>query len=628
MVLKLEPMTKVRVVCMQPDTPRVIDSLYEFGSIQITRSRQGEPGTPLAEFREVSEELIFLRSAEKMLGVKLKPEPAKLEAREALIEESKQIRAEVDGVKTAEAKLAELKSTVAQHKARLSELEPFEGLAVKPATFDATQRLKFHYFELKSRPDDLRKSVAKLPSELLFVKDAKGRNYCLAGVDAAKDAAFVEKASKLASEITIPKIAADSFAAEAASVRGKISGDEREAASLSDVAASYAKKRGARIALVRAMLEEYAKKAELPNKFGRTQALEVIEGWVPSKNYRDFEKRVTAATSGRVALESSHTKQGAPTLMNNPPVIRRFEFMVRFFSLPNQAEYDPTLFIAITFPIIFGMIFGDIGYGALVVLIALALYAKTKKGFWRQLAGMMLLSGIMTAVWGWVFGEFMGGEEMLGAHLHPIIERGGEGIPLLMVAALIVGLIHLGFGLVIGAYTNFKHGHKSHALAKVCWLGVELTFLLIGISLFAPYIFSSTPVILGLALVSIVGLYKFEGVPGLVELPGLLSNLLSYLRIMALGLSGVILAKIVNQIPVESAFHSVSQSFAQGNVVGAAIGVLPLAFFALVLVLGHAVALLLGVFESGIQSLRLHYVEFFSKFYHGGGLPFLPLREK
>ncbi|MEK6843360.1 MAG: V-type ATPase 116kDa subunit family protein, partial [Candidatus Micrarchaeota archaeon] len=117
----------------------------------------------------------------------------------------------------------------------------------------------------------------------------------------------------------------------------------------------------------------------------------------------------------------------------------------------------------------------------------------------------------------------------------------------------------------------------------------------------------------------------FESPTHLMELPSLLSNILSYLRIAALGLSGVIISQIINQLPVDFdgffSMISLQRPFDLGLLVS-------FILFAGMLILGHVIALGLAILESGVQSLRLHYVEFFSKFYEGGGLPFVPLRKK
>ncbi len=120
-------------------------------------------------------------------------------------------------------------------------------------------------------------------------------------------------------------------------------------------------------------------------------------------------------------------------------------------------------------------------------------------------------------------------------------------------------------------------------------------------------------------LLALAGIAFFEGPTALVELPGLFANLFSYLRLMALGLSGVIIAGIINQIKLDP-----STIYAHGFNAGALATFL---IFGAIFVASHLGALALGLFESFIQSLRLQYVEFFSKFYKGGGVAFAPLRE-
>jgi V/A-type H+-transporting ATPase subunit I len=119
-----------------------------------------------------------------------------------------------------------------------------------------------------------------------------------------------------------------------------------------------------------------------------------------------------------------------------------------------------------------------------------------------------------------------------------------------------------------------------------------------------------------LTLGSVVALAKLEGAAGLVEIPGLLSNVFSYLRLMALGVAGLVLAPIINQIPLD--VNSVAQN---------PLNIIPFLLFAVMFAVFHMLHLLLATVEGGIQSIRLQYVEFFSKFYKGGGIPFVPLRD-
>lgn len=621
MVLKLERMERARVVCMQADAQKVVDALYDFGWIHVSRSKVGSPGVPFPEFEAVSENLISLRAIEKTLGLQAGVDVARLEPLEKLLAESSKLRAEFAEFEECRQAVAALASRAVQLREKMALAGPLAAAGLRGGVLGATGLVEFRYFELKGGKSEFGKAVAGLPCELLF-----SGNFVLAGIGRKRAAEFLQRASPFCRELPLPQ-AEGTFASQVAAWGRELDAVAVETAVLEKRAEALGKSLSGVVPRVRCHLEEHAKKASLPNKFGRTALLEVVEGWVPSRRFSELKSSLSRVVGARVLVEAAAAEGEPPTLLNNPPLIRRFEFMVRFFSLPSSREYDPTLFIAISFPVIFGMILGDIGYGLLAVLLSVLLY-RGGKGFVRNLAGMMFISAVMTVVWGVVFGEFFGSEEMLGIKLHPIIERGGEGITLLMAAALVVGVIHLALGLLIGFVTNVVHKHYGHAAAKVCWLLIEAGLLLFGISLFAPFIFGDAMVAAGLIALGVVGLFKLEGLPAVTEVPGLLSNMLSYLRIMALGLSGVILSRVVNTVPVGSSFDSLVAAASSGNVLGAAVGVLPFLAFTAIFVLGHAVALGLGLFESGIQSLRLHYVEFFSKFYHGGGAAFVPLRDK
>lgn len=615
-------MVKARVVCMQHDAKKIVESLYEFGWIHVSRSKLGEPDVPFSSFQEISEKLISLRAMEKSLNLEEKPVVEKLEELGKLFKQAAKLQQEFCVLEQTKARIGESSSRISQTSQTLSLLEPLEKMGVSKKVFSATTLLDFCYFHVSDR-NQFERAAKTVGCKLAF-----SGNYCIAAVEKSKAAALLAKVSEFSKQIALPEIASNDFASESQSLLKEKSALQQELLSLGKEGGELEKKISVSVSATRAQFEEHAKLSSLPNKFGKTAQLEIIEGWVPARHFLQLEHALSKAVAGSVVVEKAKTGEDAPTLLSNPPLIRRFEFLVRFFSLPSAHEYDPTLFIAITFPIIFGMILGDIGYGVLAMLLAAFLYRTAKKSFIKHLSGMMFLSGISTTIWGVVFGEFFGGEEMLGIELHPIIHRGGEGITLLIVAALIVGLMHLALGLLIGVYTNLMQRHYSHAAAKACWLLVEAGFLLLGMSLFVPNIFGSFTISAAVIAAGVIGLFKFEGVAAVTEVPSLLSNILSYLRIMALGLSGVILSQVVNTIPVESSFESLLHAAGTGDAIGILLNALPFLFFALLLVLGHGVALGLGLFESGIQSLRLHYVEFFSKFYHGGGQAFLSLRDK
>jgi V/A-type H+-transporting ATPase subunit I len=620
----IEKMVKVRVVCSRSSTEKAVDALYEFGAIQITRSRQGTPDLPMPSFEEFSKSLIALRAAEKSLGLKETAAFEELAPAHILLKEAHELEAELTGVSEAEKKLSELRSEQSSLASRARELEPFTAVPLNPKLFDATNRATLLYFK-PSNAKEFLVAAGKLRLDAAMLRHGNA-DYALVAVDSRKAGDTERELAKHGTRLTAPKATAASFQAAFDAAKADLESVKAKQKTQSEFLAEFATKHGKQITRVRTQLEEHAKKAELPNKFGRSTFVEIIEGWVPEKVFAKMQADMSDATGEKVMVERIGVREQPPTMLSNPPLIRRFEFLVRFFSLPQSGEVDPTLFIGVAFPIFFGMILGDIGYGALAVIMAIYLRLKAKAEFLKDIGGMLFLSAVSTIFFGIIYGEFFGAESIFGTPLPRLLERNAEGVNTLMVISLAAGVIHLTVGYLIGVYVNWNHDRK-HAYAKLSWLALMWSLVLVVLTQVGVINPALTLVFGAIALIAVVSLYRLEGVPAVVEIPSLLSNVMSYLRLMALGMSGVILAQIINQIPVGTAFSTLSASVSAGfELVAFLTALATFIAFAALFIVAQGMALVLGLFESGIQSLRLQYVEFFSKFYHGGGAAFAPLR--
>ncbi|VVB68529.1 V-type ATPase 116kDa subunit family protein [Candidatus Norongarragalina meridionalis] len=625
-MLTMEPMAKVRVVCGKPATERVISALYEFGSVQITKSSVFDAGKPLDSFSPISNKLIALRSSEKMLGLK----GGEAQARESL-PSLRDALSEADGIDTPElegieSELAEVRTKRAALRESAKALAPFKAVRMPCSAFTRNPRLRFTYFSLKGDFHALRKELDACHAEALRVADGKDVYVLVAAHEetAAKAQDICAKYAAAFYGIPVTGNAKTFPECVERTERDEKTVAAKEAALLKKKQA-FAGKNAAAIVRSRKELEEHARLSSLPVMFGGTQNLVAIEGWLPAKNMPELERTIDKATAGKAAIEQLHVKESPPAVLKNPKLFKPFEFLVEFFSLPSPHEFDPTFFISLSFPLFFGMILGDIGYGIAALLLSLIMMAKIKKGFFRNVAGMMMLSAISTIIFGWIYGEFFGFGNIFGYQLHPMIPRAeSEGLSFLMAFCIFIGLMHLALGFFIGLITALHEKQWKHAIAKASWLAVEFgLFCFLALSMESTLFeaIKTVAVLLPadawgiLTIGGIVGLAITEGVPALVELPGLVSNLFSYLRIMALGVSAVILALIIDKIPLNP------------NIVDP-MSAISFFLFAAMFTLCHIGAFALGVFESSVQSLRLHYVEFFSKFYHGGGTPFVPLRRK
>jgi V/A-type H+-transporting ATPase subunit I len=333
----------------------------------------------------------------------------------------------------------------------------------------------------------------------------------------------------------------------------------------------------------------------------------VVEGWLPAAGFPKLTQALAARFGGRVVVESVAREdwegESAPVVLQNPRLFRPFETITRMVPLPAYGTIDPTPFVAVFFPMFFGLIMGDIGYGILLALVALWLRHGGAPGSTRRAVAEVLGAGAAFSVaFGIAFGEFFGD---LGARwfgLRPILLDREHSLLAFLGLAIAIGAVHIVLGLALGVF-NASRGHPRQAVGKGASLVMVLLIvvvLLVAIEVL-PHGFL-TPAIIGL-LVLFPVLVLAEGIIAPIEFLSTLSNILSYARIMALGTASVMMAVVANELA--------------GSVGSVLVGVL----FAL---LFHLVNFALGIFAPTIHGLRLHYVEFFGKFHSPGGQAYRP----
>jgi V/A-type H+-transporting ATPase subunit I len=350
------------------------------------------------------------------------------------------------------------------------------------------------------------------------------------------------------------------------------------------------------------------------SRFGETETTFVLMGWLPESEIERVQSALVetvgeAVLARRLAL-TPELRRRVPIMLQNRRMARPFESLVRLRSLPCYDDFDPTWLMAVFMPILFGMMLGDIGYGALLLVASLFMMRKFKIGTLHDILIVLAMGSGWSILFGVLFGELFGSfGEQLGLHPLWFNRASPDNVAGLLLMALAVGAAHIALGLVLGVWEAVRRRSRSHLLERGgMLLGlVSLFFVAAVLANLMPEGFM-TPAVGGL-IVGIVLLSMPMGWMGIligpVEFIGLIGNVLSYLRIAAIGLASIYLAQVANDMA--------------GKVGSLIVGVI-------VVVLIHALNLVMGAFSPTIHSLRLHYVEFFRKFYEGGGKPYQPFK--
>jgi V/A-type H+-transporting ATPase subunit I len=333
----------------------------------------------------------------------------------------------------------------------------------------------------------------------------------------------------------------------------------------------------------------------------------VIEGWAPGRTRPAIEQRLTAGFGDAVVVtevgKEEWASEEAPVVLSNPRLFRPFELLIRMLPLPRYGSIDPTPFVAVFFPAFFGLMVGDIGYGLLLGVLALVLRARAKPGSTlRSAAEIAGACAVFTVLAGALFGELFGdlGRRWLG--LRPIAFNREEALIPFLILAVSLGAVHVILGLALGVAANIRR-HPRHALGR----GMSLTMIIAIILALLAAVNVLPDALLTPAVIVILAAFPVlivaEGVVAPIELLSTVGNVLSYARIMALGVASVMLAVVANRMV--------------GAIGSVAVGVV----FAL---LFHLVNFAIALFSPTIHALRLHYVEFFGKFYSPGGVRYQP----
>lgn len=386
-----------------------------------------------------------------------------------------------------------------------------------------------------------------------------------------------------------------------------------------------------------------ARKIECEGLTASTQTSFLLEGWIPAEKSEQLDKVLNdSPLSLAYIIRDPNEGEAVPTYCENNGVVNAYESVTNMFSAPKYKEIDPNPFVAFFFFLFFGMMLSDAGYGLVLALGAGAILAitKPKKGQ-SSLIKIVFMGGISTILWGIVFGSYFGisatdvkiADDSFFKFLSIVDAEKGRHLwcwfnpvekPLNMLYLSVgVGIFQMLFGTGIKSVAEFKSKNILGGIAALCWF-----FLVLGVAGFAGGKLLGLPQWLGTVgiVLLVIGLFllmlggslgkkgfgKVTGALGaLYDIINFFSDLMSYTRIFGLGLATAVIGMVFNNI-----------GLVIYDMAGGVIGVLALVIIA---VIGHVFSMAINALGSYVHDSRLQFVEFFGKFYEGGGELFRPL---
>ena len=508
----------------------------------------------------------------------------------------------------------------------IKEISPWKSIKEPIEDLNSFRKLKFimGYLPTKSL-EKFRTSIVDLKSTYFEEIDIVGRNsYCIIFTNQLeKEAVYENLRLNSFSEVNLEIKGIVSEEIQRLEVEKKIL--EEENSKLTD----EIKKFTVNLQKMQSIYEYYQNlslRNTVVSNFKATDKLDIIQGYIPADKENNYKELLEKLSASKVYLEIEDAKKDdpdVPIILKNNKIASLFESVTKMYALPKYDEVDPTFILSIFYWIFFGMMVADFAYGLIlfvgsgIALMTLKFNDSTKK----FLKFFFALS-FSTMIWGLIYGSAFGDLITLPTQ---ILDSSKDFMTVLMLS-LAFGGVHLAFGLGMKAYVLIKNGNPMDAFYDVFLWYLTLTtviLVIVGKVITLPSIVNTIAfygMIVGMLGIIAFGARDSKSIAGriaggLYSLYGITSyigDFVSYLRLMALGLAGGFIAVAINIIV---------KMLVGGGIVGIIFGVI-------VFVFAQLFNIFLSFLSAYVHTSRLMYVEFFSKFYEGGGKAFKKFRSE
>ncbi len=653
-------MLKIGVYGLQSDRKRILEKMQRLGVVEIENVKGQEGNIKLntsQQLESFSKTIEVFEQAIEILDRYTEYKPKMLSSYRgrpimdneefmSVVERSDRNIERCYGILRKEKQIEELKTDILRLQLRIEALRPWLSLDVS-MRFAGTKSTKAFIGTVPGvhTSQSLKELIAKKdPNLTLFDAEVSGQladSTCVFIVAHESVAQEMEDALRSVGFARPPEVSKRSPQESMTILQERIDNAQKQIEENQEGIIHYAYRRE----LFAKMLDYYTMRYEKYEMLGRlccTKHTFIIEGWVPKKAYERLKGEIEPLGAYVEELEQGK-KETAPTALKNGPITEGGETVVQLYSMPNKKDIDPTPVLAIFYYMLFGLMLGDACYGLIMVLACggVLLFLKPE-GNARRNMKLFMFSGLCAVFWGVVFGSYFGdlpnviAKTFFGATENVVEPLWFDPIkdPVSMLLfSVAVGILHVFTGLFLGIVTNLKNKDFMGAIAdNLSWLlllGGGITYalnMLLGI-FGMEHIITVPPlaqkiglycVIVGVAIILLLsGRSKnpakslLKGAYNLYGAMNYLSDFLSYSRILALALATTVISQVFNTIA----------SMFGGGVVGAVIMVI-------ICTIGHILNILISLIGCYVHTCRLQYVEFFGKFYEGGGREFKPFSAK
>ncbi|MBS6677447.1 MAG: V-type ATP synthase subunit I [Clostridiales bacterium] len=656
-------MQKVSICALKRDRKAILEKIQSMGIMEVSQIQEDTQG--LEKMNTQTARSMFEKnaaSADMALGILAEYVPEKssmfasLEGKKLVdkasfdqaVERKDKIMSVASSVISQQKKIGEYRANIQKLENQMESLEPWMNLDV-PMAFRGTKRAAFlpGSFSQELTLEEIYGMILEDAQETAgadvnILSSGKDGTY-VAVLCLREDEEKVEEALRKGGFSRPSQLTAQVPARAKESLQNQIRDLKEEIRKCQEEISRYAYER-TNLRLISDYFRARAQKYEVLGTLPQSRSAFLISGYVPKKAVGALEKALDKFVMSMEA-EDIPEEEEAPILLKNNKFTESVEGIVASFGLPAKGEIDPTAIMSFFYVFFFGMMLSDAAYGILVFLVCFILVKKFPRmdSSMRKSLKLFMYGGLSTLIWGILFGGYFGDaiDVVARTFFHVNVPDGGLikalwFVPLndpmkLLLYSMAFGLIHLFTGLGIKGYLLVRDKkYLDFFCDVVLWYVflIGLLLMLIPSSLFAsisqmdPSAFPPAMSAAGkvLAVIGLVGLVLMSGrssknvvlrlALGLYDVynvTGWLSDVLSYSRLLALGLATGVIASVVNQMG----------SMLGDSIPGAIV-------FILVFIVGHTMNLAINLLGAYVHTNRLQYVEFFGKFYEGGGKPFEP----